>query len=180
MSPWYWDPLVLKVVNYEIMNIITPHIHCEIDAAFLYDGDQTRSRAVPAIIIGAVTYLDQPILFHFMVEGRYLYSDLPITAVWGNRFTLQQASAVLCKTLELECFRFEGFKNVSVMIPVGENQEFREGEYLMSFDFPTGNESVHLVRLNQGGMVLAPNYRVNWKGERELADYLKNRRVWGW
>ena len=115
-----------------------------------------------------------------MVEDQYLYSDLPITAVWGNDLTLQQASAVLCETVEIECFRLEGFKRVSVMIFIDGGRQFREGEYMMSFDLPASNESVHMVKLDSGGMVLAPNYRINWKGKQEIADYLENRRVWTW
>ena len=51
-------------------------------------------------------------------------------------------------------------------------------QYITSFDFYTGNELVHLVKLENGLFALAPNHKINWKGESELADYKKNKTIW--
>lgn len=168
------------------MNIQIPNLRVDLLEKYLYNCDSSFSGIVPAVVVGASSYVGQAITFHLMVENKWLFSDLPITSFKsvgkiGKENNLQDSSSILCETDALECFSLGNYPCVSVLI--GHEKEGRRwatGKYHMSFDFPSGNQNVHLLELISGDFVLAPNYRINWKNEESLPDYKKNRHNWRW
>jgi hypothetical protein len=167
------------------MNVSINPFKARVIESYLYDGDTTKECLLDCTVIGASTYFGQPITFHVFVEGKYLYSDLPINSiVHGNPFKntiseydIHDLSHINCSTLELDNFTFKNIIN-EISVYFKNKNKWLLGQYITSFDFYTGNELVHLVKLENGLFALAPNHKINWKGENELADYKKNKTIW--
>lgn len=90
-------------------------------------------------------------------------------------FTLKMLSHCLCATLAMEVFNL-GFGRASVYFK--DKDVWIGGSYMFSVDFTTGNELLHLMRLDNGLFAFVPNHKVNWAGKCALTDYKKNHSVW--
>lgn len=161
------------------MNISVNPFDVFVKEEYLYDGDITRKgKYKSGKVVGVSTYVDFPITFHVLIEGAYLYSDLPITALVHKPnevlYSLQTLSHVLCKKYEIDCYHLEAFDTKEVAVYFKAMKEWIHGKYMMSFDFYTDNELVHLIKMNDGNFCLAPNHKINWNNETKLSDYKKN------
>lgn len=162
------------------MNVSIPPFKAKLQRKYLYDGDEAMTGLVDVTVIGIASYEKQPIVFHCLVDNQFLYSDLPITALTHTgeidpSFTLKMLSHCLCATLVMEVFSL-GFGRASVYFK--DKDAWIGGSYMFSVDFTTGNELLHLMRLDNGLFAFVPNHKVNWAGKCALTDYKKNHSVW--
>lgn len=172
------------------MNISIEPIPCFVKESFLYDGDVRKKNFIKAEIIGVATYSGQPLTFHVLVDGQYLFSDMPITAVVAfeephANYDLKTLAQKNCETLEINSFILHTFvgKKVSVLLKIETGNvmtrvEWENATYVMSIDFHTGNELYHFVTLVNGQFALVPNHKINWSKKHELSDYKKNHTIW--
>lgn len=160
------------------MNISIDPIKVKVDSYYLYDGLKNIG-TIDGVIIGASAYKDYPLTFHILLEGSYLYSDLPLSALLHNDFldkhlSKKSINGKICPKNEIENFQLDLFinKTVSCFFPI-ENIWIK-GEYLTSFDFFTDNLSFHLIKLNNGIFSLVENHKINFNGDNILTDYKKS------
>jgi hypothetical protein len=135
-------------------------------------------------IVGISTYRNQPVTFHVMLEKQWLYCDLPVTAlvprngpVEAHEHTLRSLSIHLCEDTTVEVFTFAPRVGKSVAMTV--DGLWYPATYHFSIDFTNDNTLLHLLEA-PFGFALVPNYRLNWKGEHVLSDYLKNHTIYTW
>ena len=167
------------------MNVSINPFKAKVIESYLYDGDTSKKDVLDCTIIGASTYIGQPITFHVLIQGRYLYSDLPINSIIHGlpftqtikNFSIDELSHVVCDTLELDNFTLKNI-NQEISVFFREKNAWIKGQYVTSFDFYTGNELVHLIKLENGLFSLSPNHKINWLGENFLPDYKKNKTIW--
>lgn len=164
------------------MNISINPFDVLVHESYLYDGDKTKTDLIKAQVIGVSTYLNQPLTFHILIDKQWIFSDLPITSFISsyneNKYNLKDLSSIECSTLEIDVFILDTFKNKNICIYFKEYQTWEIGEYLMSFDFYTGNELLHLIKLDNGQFSLTPNHKINWENINDLPKYKKNRTIW--
>lgn len=164
------------------MNICIDKIKVLVIESFLYNNDETKNKYLNGEILGVSTYPNQTMTFNILIDGKYLYSDMPIHSfVWkvpNEKFTLKDLVYSNCDTLPIDNYTFNNFINSEVYVFLKKCGIWIKGEYITSFDFYEGNDCVHLIKLNNGYFTLAPNHKINWIGETELSDYKKNKTVW--
>ncbi len=160
------------------MNVQIDHIKVLVKESFLYNGDLTKTDLIPAEIVGISSYKNQAITFHVLINGQYLYSDLPITSFCSKQTTAMDLSDLCysnCESLPIDVFKLN-FNTVEVKF---KNQNiFICGEYILSIDFYEGNDLLHLILLNNGNFCLMPNHKVNFGNKQQLSDYKKNKQTW--
>lgn len=159
------------------MNISIDPIKVNIDTKYLYDGLDTNT-FMNATIIGVSSYVGYPLTFHVLVDNKYLYSDIPISAfshgVPGTEISDMSLKGCFCPAHEIENFTFEILKDSKISCYYPAEDKWIMGEYITSFDFYTDNISMHLVKLSNGRFGLVPNHKINFKGEFILADFKKS------
>ncbi len=157
------------------MNIPIQPIKALVHERFLYDGDESKTGYASAEIIGISSYLGQALTFHALIDGQYLYSDLPVSAFTAKKTKPRELKDLCysnCESLPIDAFRLPFDK---AMVYFKERKEWESGTYLLSIDFYEGNDLSHLVRLDTGELCLMPNHKISCGGEKQLADYKKCR-----
>lgn len=166
------------------MNISIPKIKVLVIESFLYNGDISKKNIINGEIIGVSSYPNQTLTFHILVDGKYLYSDMPIHSfIWKPinndvNYELDDLVYSNCETLPIDNFTLDCFINTEVSVYLKRLGNWISGEYITSFDFYEGNDSCHLIKLENGYFTLAPNHKINWSGNEILSDYLKNKKTW--
>lgn len=170
------------------MIIPITHIPCRVIPSYVYDGDTTKnhdrfgkSLYLSGDIVAVSSYHGQPLTFNVMLEGQYLYCDLPVMALApgkGNiarhEYSIKDLSTYFLQDPAIEIYRLKSPSKVAAFIGV----DWHPATYHLSADFTNDNAVLHLLEC-PFGFALVPNYRLNWKGDHALADYRKNRTVWG-
>lgn len=67
------------------MIIQTPKISCYVRERFMYNFDVSKTGFLKCQIVGATQYKGQVLTFHALVDGKWMYSDLPIHAFCRNK-----------------------------------------------------------------------------------------------
>lgn len=161
------------------MNISIKTFDVLVREEYLYDNDPAKvGNYVKGKVVGVSTYLDAPITFHVVIDNEYMYSDLPITAlihkVNGKHYTLETLSNIKCPKYEINAYTLDHYDNKTIAVYFKNTKQWVSGIYMMSFDFYTDNQLLHLVKMNDGNFCLAPNHKINWNNQTRLSDYKKN------
>lgn len=135
-------------------------------------------------IIAASAYKGQTLTFTVLVQDRYIYSDVPISALVSHqialRFDLKQLAAVNCPAFEIEHYSIKAFENRAARIFIKGFKDVLVGKYICTFDFYTDNELLNLMVLDEGQFILVPNHKLDFNLEDKISlpDYKKNRNTW--
>lgn len=127
-------------------------------------------------IIGIQAYKNSSPTFQILIEDSYLFSDIPIEwvthkkEVKNSEFLHQNKK---CPSYKIEVFYHSLFKNRRVAFYDLIRKKYFHGVYLLSFDFYTDNEMLHIIKGDDGYFYISPNHKINWSGNEFLPDYKK-------
>lgn len=148
---------------------------------FLYNFDRSKVGFLKCQIVGATQYKGQVLTFHALIDGKWMYSDLPIHAFCRNKnfesLSIQVGSLYNIETEEVCCGQLFG---IGHDIGVYTGDTFIGASYETSFDFPSENRLLHLVCMEDGEFRLVPNHKVcfDFRGGEKLPDFQKQRAIW--
>ena len=164
---------------YPLQNPIT----CFIKEKFLYDMDETKSGILACQIIGISVYKDYAVLFEVLVDGAFLYSDVPVHAFLSTHklptveLSFKELSYCNADSDVVEACHFPALdKKLSAFFK--EINKWLDAEYLLTITLTAGNLNFHLLSVENGQFALSPNHKISVSGERYLPKYKKNRQDW--
>lgn len=122
-----------------------------------------------AEIVSIQAYRGLPLSFQVLIEDSYLYSNLDVSKVGVNEVNKMYNKYDVCPSYNIDVYVIERFQNRRVSYKVED--EFLEGEYILTVDFYDDNEQLHLIKNNS--FVFIPNHKINFKGTKELPKFKK-------
>lgn len=156
------------------MTVDIKPIDCYIEESFLTK-DESKN-ILKCKIIGIQAYKNSYPTFQILIEDSFLFSDIPIERVFHDknvRSTDSLNQYKKCPSYKIEVFCHSIFRNRQVAFLDVNRKEYLKGEYLLSFDFYTDNEMLHLIKCCDGFFHLSPNHKINWSGCEYLPKYKK-------
>lgn len=175
------------------MNLPIEPFDVFINDFYLMDESIANGSNVPAKVIAMAAYQDLSLCFHVLVQGNYLYSDLPITSLlprdceplivdFGVDLHFEDNPKVYdligpnCPTHLIEAFVVPYLRDLPVTAYSKNKQPmYFNGQYMFSVDFIDGNELVHIIKFNDYFGVF-PNHKCAFNSEiQELPKLKKNR-----
>lgn len=149
---------------------------------YLYDMDANyKDKYSTGQIVGITAYKGQTLTFEILVEGKYMYSNMPITSFCSQERTsilsFKSLANVNCPRHKIDVYRLNLEKVYVGCYFKGTNQ-WKFGEYVLTVNFYTDNELLNLIKLDGGEYALVPNHKINWNADSELSDYKKSHQNW--
>lgn len=166
------------------MNVQIRPFSALLSESYLYDGDKSRVGTMRDVrVIGASVYAGCYMTFHVLVDNKYMFSDIPIVALQHrehvtDRLDIHVLSHSKLSIGAVESFELGALRDRHVAIYARALDRYVTGTYVSSFDFFEENELLHLMKLDNGQFMLAPNHKVNWSGDKVLPDFKKNHTDW--
>lgn len=149
---------------------------------YLYDMSG-ESGFIKASVIAITAYSSQTLTFTLLIEGKYIYSNIPIFAIVSSIMVCSSISEeslahVNCPDTAIDVFTIEHLFEKSPICFFKKENTWLSSEYLLTIDFFNDNQLVHLMLLNNNQIAFVPNHKVNWEGKRELSNYKKSHQTW--
>lgn len=148
---------------------------------YLYDLKSGHGEYVQGKLFAISSYPGHTITFKVLVEDKYIYSYLPITALTGKRceqMSLKESCYFNCPSGELTWTVFESLTRCQVFKRDGSFLD--SGRYIMTLDWHNDNELGHLIELDGGNVVMWPSHKIVFSDNKEdkLPDFKKLHAEW--
>lgn len=155
-----------------------------VETTYLYDMENKDGFSA-CYIIGISAYKGQSITFTILIDGAYVFSDIPPQALhqtpqqYEIKLSNKSISHANCPDNKFDLICFEHLKaKKSKAFFRQENMWFNVVEYLYTIDFYEDNLLIHFVKLETGHFVLVPSHKINFSNQEFLPDYKKLRQTW--
>lgn len=178
------------------MNLPIEPFDAFVNDFYLMDESIANGSNISAKVVAMAAYQEFSLCFHVLVQGNYLYSDLPITSLLprdcepivvdlGTGIQFEDNPKVYdligpnCPTNSIETFVIPYLKELPVTAYSKNKQPmYFNGQYMFSVDFIDGNELVHIIKFNDYFGVF-PNHKCTFNSEvHDLPKLKKNRAMW--
>jgi hypothetical protein len=156
------------------MTVDIKPIDCYIEESFLTKQDSDD--ILKCKIIGIQAYKNAFPTLQILIEDSYLFSDIPIEMVFHRKDVKpdnMMHQHKKCPSYKIEVFYHSIFKNRKISFLNVLKGKFMAGEYLLSFDFYTDNEMLHLIKGDDGLFYISPNHKINWSAKEYLPNFKK-------
>lgn len=151
---------------------------------FLYNLEAWQGGFLPARIIEVTSYKGHVPTFSCIIEERFLFHYLPIQAfAWKEvePLSFEKANYVTCPSDILDVVTFKQIDKCHVYNRGGDY--LGHGKIVTTIDWPNDNELCHLIKMDDGNLVLRPSHKVilsfqdDWAAPK-LPSFMKLRHEW--
>lgn len=168
------------------MNVNIRTFKASVLQEFLYDMEEEKKGwSLPCIVFGLTSYMNETLTFQIMMEDGSMFSYIPFHAL---RFSLDNQDMDTldlkdlvyhnCRNLEMEYHVFDHLKG-KVECYFKHKNLWMSGDYYATIDFYTGNDMLHIVKLENGQIAALPTHKVKFKeGSRDFPGYKKLHATW--
>jgi hypothetical protein len=157
------------------MTVDISPIKCYIREEFLIN--ESSEEYLHGEIIGISSYEHCLPTFQVLIDNSFLYSDVPLSELTHKKDVktkpLTDTCHIKCPSFDIDVFKHEIFKNRCISFYDIPCMVYKKGVYLLSVDFYTDNEMIHLIKGDDGYFYFAPNHKINWSGKSFLPKYKK-------
>lgn len=172
-----------EVETYFVHAGITP-IPAFVEEKYLYNGDESKRDQLPCKIVGISCYPGSSITLTVLIEDSYLFSDIPLSAIHNSR-EHSEIQLDLDSLIYRNCPQNPEFTMVSlpelkgsVFVTFKKTGQKIAGEYIFTLDFWQGNESCHLIKLDNGQFCFMPNHKISFGTDRQLPTWRAMKSTW--
>jgi hypothetical protein len=153
---------------------------------FLYDMDPSKIGShLPCVVFGVSTYINETLTFNILLQDGSMFQYIPFHALRLNDKETDFPSLELrdlvyhnCRNLEIDCHTFDHLKG-TVNCHFRYKDIWIPGEYFTTIDFYKGNDTLHIIKLENGQLTALPTSRVKFKdGIKEFPPYKKLHPIW--
>ncbi len=190
------------MIHSNFLNTDIPQFYCLLRKQFLYDLQEVRGVGdyVPCCVFGVASIEGYAITFHVMLENGAQIARVPIHSLCTKPdapvWPLDNHELWDCfgYYVAAHCFRYLKALRVDYL---DKAKAWHSGTYMFTLDWAAsalsedsgegGHKNAHVIRLDNGNFVAAPNNRLQWREpsfitkpyrEGESPDYTTNSHVW--
>lgn len=134
---------------------------CLVRKEYLFDLQSGFGFYLPCRVIAVSSYPEHLPTFTILVEGRLIFSYLPVHALVSKpcpSLPTQDCSYFNCPTGSLTMHCFTELQRCTVFNR--DTTERCQGVYRMTFDWPDGNQLCHLIEEDSGRFLMWPSHKV--------------------
>lgn len=168
-------------------------IRARVAETLLYNMDPTRTGLVPCEIIGLSSYPGTAPTAQILVEGSFVFSDVPLHLLFNKRVTKPPEKPLGLDVLVLDkcpdgaidlsfnphLARDKCSVYFSRMEAATDEERWMSGTYRMTVDWFRDNLNAHLIALDNGQFALQPQGKISFNGgPRKLPDYRRLEASW--
>lgn len=156
------------------MTVSIDPITCYINEGILTQ--EPSKNMIKSKIISIQAYKGDEVTFQILIDDNHLYSNIKISDIYLNNFgvTLYTRNRYnKCPKYEIDVYEIDYLKDMDCRIFTGlKNEIDLIGKYILSIDFYTDNEQLHLIK-SEGRLHLIPNHKISWKCDSTLPTNYK-------
>jgi hypothetical protein len=157
-----------------VHNASISHRYAFVRERFLYDGDESKTGMIPAVIHGISSTPSRSLGFHVLLENGARWSDLPLHALAHKQdapeLPLEELSLFDAFGYDLTVTEYEYLRELEVEAKLRSGRK-ELGVYVLSLDwirngwsdFPAQHKELHLIALDSGNFAVLPNYNLSWR-----------------
>lgn len=161
-------------------------IEARVAEALLYNMDPARTALVPCEIIGLSSYPGNAPTAQILVEGSFVFSDVPLHLLFNKRLVAPPENPLGLEILVHDkcpdgaidlsfnphLARDKCSVYFSRMETAKDEERWMSGTYRVTVDWFRDNLCAHLVSLDNGQFALQPQAKISFNGgPRKLPDY---------
>jgi hypothetical protein len=158
-----------------VHNVSLPkHLYGFVREWALYDGDESKTGMIPAVIHGISSTPSRSLGFHALLENGARWSDLPLHALAHKQgapeLPLEELSLFDAFGYDITVTEYEYLRELEVEAKLRSGRK-ELGVYVLSLDwirngwsdFPAQHKELHLIALDSGGFAVLPNYNCRFR-----------------